>query len=195
MKRFMIIGVLLVLGDLATAQNDFLNGYVVLNTGDTLYGLVKDRKDGINPKLLDRIIFKGDRGRQKFRPDQLLAYHRGGSNFHSVPFSVGTDLLGISRIKIGPRHFLKVYIHDYMSLYMDEYVDDSGPSYDGNFYLIREDELQFVQASILFFRKRMVPYFEDAPHIAKAIEDKDYKYRDIITIITEYNNWIRSGSR
>ncbi len=189
MKRVLIIGLLLIYVTSALAQRDFLEGYVVLNSGDTLYGLVKDRKDGFSAKLLDRIILKHKKKRLKFRPDQLMAYSRAGSNFHSVPFSRGNDLLRVSRIKIGQKHFLKVYIAGYLTLYMDEYVDDSGPNFDGNFYLIREDELQYVQVSMLFFRKKLVPYFDDAPHIAKAIEDRDYRYRDLIEIVTEYNKW------
>ncbi len=189
MKRQLIIGLLLIFSITALAQRDFKEGYVVLNHGDTLHGLIKDRKEGFSAKLLDRIIIKHNKKRLKFRPDQLLAYHRGGANFHSVPFNQGNDLLGISRIKVGQKHFLKVYIDGYLKLYEDEFVDQSGPQFDGNFYLIREDELQYVQVSMLFFRKKLVPYFHDAPHIAKAIEDKDYKYRDLITIVTEYNKW------
>ncbi len=189
MIRFTIIGFFLVSSLTAFSQRDFQSGYVVLNTGDTLHGTVKDRKEGFSARLLDRIIFKGERKRMKFRPDELLAYHRGGSNFHSVPFSQGNDLLGVSRIRVGQKHFLKVYIDGYLSLYEDQFIDDSNSNFDGNFYLIREEELQYLQVSMLFFRKKMVPYFNDAPHIAKAIEDREYKYRDVITIVTEYNKW------
>lgn len=189
MKRVLIIGFFLVYVTSVMAQRDFLEGYVVLNSGDTLRGVVKDRKEGFSSRLWDRIILKHGKKRMKFRPDQLLAYNRGGSEFHSVPFNQGNDLLGISRVRVGQKHFLKVYIRGYLSLYEDEFLDDSQSNFDGNFYLIREDELQYLQVSMLFFRKKMVPYFEDAPHIARAIEDREYKYRDIITIVTEYNKW------
>ncbi len=189
MIRLLIFGLILQLSLGGCAQREFLNGYVVLNAGDTLSGVVKDRKEGINSKLLDRVIFKGESGRKKYRPDQLIAYHRGGSNYHSIPFSTGNDLLGVSRVKVGQRHFLQVYIDGYLSLYMDEFIDHDGPNFDGNFYLIREGELMFTQASLLFFRKNLVPYFSDAPHLAKAIEDKDYRYKDLITLVRDYNLW------
>ena len=189
MKKVLIIGILLVYTVSAVAQRDFLEGYVVLNSGDTLHGLVKDRKEGFSSRLLDCIILKHRKKRMKFRPDQLVAYQRGGSEFHSVSFNQGNDLLGISRIRVGQKHFLKVYVKGYLSLYEDEFLDDSQSNFDGNFYLIREDELQYLQVSMLFFRKKMVPYFEDAPHIARAIEDKEYRYRDLVTIVTDYNKW------
>ncbi len=174
------------------SRNDFMNGYVVLNNGDTLYGEVKDRKEGFSAKLINPIIFKGEKGRDRFRPDEIIAYNRGGANFHSIPYSSGNDLMGMTRIKVGRRQFLRVYISGYLSLYEDEFVDGDGPNYDGNFYLIREDEMQYALVSMLFFRKRLTEYFKDAPQIAEAIDNRDYRYRDIVKIVNEYNKWYNS---
>lgn len=38
-----------------TAQDDYQNGYVVTNAGDTIYGLVRDRKTGAFGKLYKKI--------------------------------------------------------------------------------------------------------------------------------------------
>ena len=173
------------------SQRDFLQGYVVLNSGDTLGGLVKDRKEGFSPRLLNPIIFKGEKRRKKFGPDAIQAYHRGGFDFHSIPFSQGNDLLGLSRISIGQHQFLKVYISDYLSLYESEWKDGNSSNFSGTYYLKREDEVQFTVVSLLGFRKKMAGYFDDASEISSSIVEKDYKFRDLFELVSDYNQWYR----
>lgn len=66
------------------AQKGYEKGFVVLNTKDTLYGFVKDRKTGSFEKLYEKIKFKGERRRAKYKPSQILEYKKGEFHFLKV---------------------------------------------------------------------------------------------------------------
>ena len=66
------------------AQKGYEKGFVVLNTKDTLYGLIKDRKEHPFERLYKKIKFKGKRGKARYKPSQILAYKKGESTFESV---------------------------------------------------------------------------------------------------------------
>ncbi len=48
-------------------QKDFRNGYIISIEGDTIIGLVKDRKEPPFGKLYEKIIFKKGSKKKKIR--------------------------------------------------------------------------------------------------------------------------------
>lgn len=42
------------------------------------------------------------------------------------------------------------------------------------------------------FRKNAAKYFKDYPALSNKIENRDYKHKDILQVVEEYNNW-KSG--
>lgn len=67
-----------------------------------------------------------------------------------------------------------------------------------NYYAIREGEPAAALISAVIsgqanpnavFRRFAKDYFSDYPELAKKIEDKVYKYTDVLYAVLEYNNW------
>ena len=72
----------------SVGQDGYQHGYVVLESGDTLSGMVMDRRETFTgTDLLAKIRFKPtDRRRlKKYRPHQLLSYQVDEATYDSYP--------------------------------------------------------------------------------------------------------------
>jgi hypothetical protein len=65
------------------AQKHFEEGFIVLNNGDTITGLIKDRKPDPFGKLYKKIRYKG-KGKSRYGPHEILAYKKGEMLFESM---------------------------------------------------------------------------------------------------------------
>ena len=173
------------------AQKGYLKGYVISNDGDTLRGTIKDRKLSPIPRLYAKVKFKNRKGKKRtLGPDDIAAYKRGESMFQSVPFGEVEKFIGTTRVNYGKKHFLRVRVKGYLTLYEHEFIDqECGPNFDSNFYLKRTNETQFTRIPMIGFRKRMKLYFSDSYTIIKKIERKGYRYRNINELVRDYNLW------
>lgn len=113
----------------SAAQDDYQKGYVVTNAGDTIYGLVRDRKTGAFGKLYKKIKLKEKKGKSRYAPKEIISYKIGNTTFESIQLSsTGSffdDEYTVS--SNGDFRFLKVVEKGYLSYYYWEYEDaDSG---------------------------------------------------------------------
>lgn len=173
------------------AQKGYLSGYVISNKGDTLYGTVKDRKSTPMPRLYAKIKFKNHRGKKRtLGPNDIAAYKRGGSIFQSVPFGEVEKFIRTTRVSYGEKHFLRIRVSGYLTLYEHEFIEyECGPNFDSNFYLKKTNEIHFTRIPIIGFRKRMKTYFSDSYMILKKIENKNYRYKNLVELARDYNRW------
>lgn len=75
---------LLVLLHPMNAQLNYLPGYVILNTKDTLHGFIKDR-NFYSGDIYKKIKFKKKHGKSEhYSPNDLLGYKGGTANFESL---------------------------------------------------------------------------------------------------------------
>ena len=69
------------------AQTNFKNGYIVSLKQDTVRGMIDNRGATRNTKL---IVFKNEKGEeQKYKPEELIAYHVEGYEYRS--FNTSSD--------------------------------------------------------------------------------------------------------
>lgn len=61
----------------------------------------------------------------------------------------------------------------------DEFVHDR--------YILQKGDGILKAPSVLNFRKDMTAYFEDCPELLSMIEDKEYKRRDLVSMVRFYN--------
>jgi len=156
--------------------SDYLPGYIVLSDGDTLYGEVMDRKDGIFPELLNKIRFQPETGRRKkFRPRDIRGYRRGGDHF--VSLWIHTEYIRLvqryySIPEKGEQVFMKVVSHGPLTYLHWEYID-------GEFNTIEfvplfkrsgsEELVRVTQGVLGLKKKRLAEYFRDCPELVDAI--------------------------
>lgn len=175
------------------AQKGYEKGFVVLNTKDTLFGLIKDRKEHPFERLYKKIKFKGKRGKARYKPTQILAYKKGGSTFESVWISDSGGFLNQDysvSAGVGELHFLKVVQKGFLSYYYWEYQDADSGYFDSVGYFKKEDDPVLVRVSQGIFglrRKKLGDFLDDYPDLALKIRNKKIKNpREIVDI---YNNW------
>lgn len=171
------------------SQRGYFEGHVVLNAGDTLYGIVKDRHRETNPRLYKKIKFKDNKGKKRsFGPEEIQGYGRDGQVFRSLSFNKAERFLGYTEEPESRRQFFKIIVTGYMTLYEREFVNfDCGSTYDSKPYLKRINELHFTPVPVIGFRKKMKFYFSDSYDMVKAIEQKKYKYKHLQSLVADYN--------
>ncbi len=174
------------------AQKGYEEGYVVLNSKDTLYGLVKDRKEHPFGRLYKKIKFKGKKGASKYKPSRILGYKKGGSTYESMWIS-STGKFFDQNYKViqgvGELDFLKVVQKGFLSYYYWEFEDADSGYIDSVGYFKREDSPMLVRVTQGIFglkRKNLATFLEDCPDLALKIRNDMIK--DPQAIVTFYNN-------
>jgi hypothetical protein len=175
------------------AQRDFQSGYIVTNDGDTIVGLVRDRKEPPFGKLYKKIIFKKGHKKKKYGPNDIIAYKRGYNQFESLWIQDNTypfQAKYLSNAGYGNRNFLKVVVKGYLSYYYWEFEDSESDYIDAIGFFKREDEDFFARVSQGIFglkKKNLEKYFKDYPDLVAKIENGELK--DPVEIVRIYNLW------
>lgn len=198
LTKLILIIVILIFPVFVFAQKGYQNGYIVLNTNDTLYGKIRDRKMPPSAVIYKKIRFRNTNVfPKKYGPQQIIAYRSGESQFETI--WIDTKSLFFrqfysSREGIGERCFLKVIIKGYLTFYQWEFVDPESGYFDEiSFYKRKNDPALFRINQTIFGvnRKRMTEYFMDYPELAMKIENREIK--DPVSIANFYNNWKASS--
>ena len=180
------------------AQKDFKKGYIVSMDGDTIVGLVKDRKEPPFGKLYKKIVFKKGHKKKKYGPNEITAYKKGHDHFESLWIQDNTypfQAKYLSTPNYGNKHFLKVIVKGYLSYYYWEFEDSESDYIDAIGFYKREDEDFFARASQGIFglkKKYLTKYFKDYPDLVSKIEYGELK--DPVEIVRIYNLW-KKGHR
>jgi hypothetical protein len=98
--------------------------------------------------------------------------------------------------------FLKLEIDGIIKLFTYYHAESSPVTYNSSSELITEgisyqvdkcflqkDNQELVRINGLTFRKDMTEYFSDCPDISKKIEFREYRKKDIQTIVNNYNSY------
>lgn len=175
------------------AQPHYEPGFVVLTSGDSLYGKVKDRKPGPFGRIYERVRFRdGGWFSKKYSPDKLLAYQAGDRQYESLWLSKPFSLLDARMISVsgrGRKKFLRVLLKGPLSYYSLENFDREAGFFDDIPYLKRENTREFVRATQGAFglkRKLLAEYFDDCPAMQKALEDK--QLRSVFEVVDYFNS-------
>jgi hypothetical protein len=202
MKQFYFITLTLFLGFIgqsAYAQRGYESGYVITNKGDTLHGMISDRKEGSFTQLYKRVKLKGNGLlTKKFGPNEITAYKKGTENFESHWLKQRGGLLKeeyLSESGQGKKVFLQLMVSGYLSLYHLEYTDQESNLFEFIPLLKRQDENYFVRATQGVFglkKKNLAAYFADCAALVELMNRGELKSAE--AIVQYYNEWYSDKS-
>jgi len=173
----------------AFTQKHYLSGYVVLHSGDTIHGIVKDRTPEPFGDLFERIHFKSKQtGKKRYGAKDIKSYKVGNNVFEShrialKSFNRGNFLFRTLNRNGGERAFLKVIKKGKLNYYNREFRDPDSGYYDYHSYYRKEGEYKFfiLLSSIFGFNhKETAEYLKDCPLVSKKVLNKELK--NFITI-------------
>ena len=156
---------------------------MVLHSGDTLRGKIKDRTPEPFGKLFEKIRFKENRfGTKKYAPNDILAYGMETDVFETHLISNNSILEETILRRIAQETkevaFLKVIVNGRLSYYHREFRDADSGYYDYQTYFRKKGETDFFLVPSGIFgigRKRVANYFSDCPHLAERIAQGELK--------------------
>ncbi len=173
------------------AQIDYQEGYVVTNTNDTLYGLIKDRKTGAFGKLYKKIRFKGKKSKSKYGPKQIVSYKKGETNFETLQL-IRTGHFLADEYEVSPKgdyQFLKVVASGHVIYYQMEFEDADSGYIDTIAFFKKKVGANLVRVNQGVFglkRRKLAAFFSDCPDLAQRIRTK--RIKNAIEIVDFYNN-------
>ncbi len=159
------------------AQKHFEPGYVVLNNGDTLVGMVKDRTPDPFGKLYKKIRFKG-KGKSKYGPDEIQSYKQGQNLYETIGLDETFGFLSQDySISSNERHavFIKVKQRGPVTYYQLEFQDPDSNYYDYYAYFKKRDGNELVRTTQGLFglrKKKLASFFSDCPALAEKIHGR-----------------------
>ena len=160
-------------------QKGFSPGYVILNSGDTLQGSIRDRSED---KIYKKIRFRGENtGRNKYSPYQIKGYIINGSEFESFWFEEQTQFFMFNYFNVegrGEKVFLRVLARGPLSCYLLEYIDPDSGYPDGFELFKRENDNFFERATQGIFglkKNRLSRYLQDCPSLVEKIQSGHIK--------------------
>lgn len=186
--------VLVIFNTEVSGQKGYESGYIITNSGDTISGIVKDRKPPPFGKIYKKIYFKAERSRKKkYGPHQIKGYKQGNRFFESMWLNVSYDFFKekyTSSPNVGEQQFLKLIVQGYLSFYQLEFEDQESDYVDAVDLYKRSDEASLVRVTQGIFglkKKKLAAYFQDCPELVRKIETGEMK--DPVEIAYFYNHF------
>jgi hypothetical protein len=194
-KSVLIISLYISIGSFAQTY-DALD-YLVLKTGDTIYGNIEYKKDsGVNYKYLNKIRLTNALGKQKrYKRDQVVAFRTNNLIYEGFWLNQESERL----VLLNPRYnmdnensdyyFLKVMSKGNLSYYQLEWWEQ-GESLLMSMDLIKKEKDQFfIRATQGLFglkRKVLSSYFNGCPGLVQKIQQK--QLNQVFQVVDYYNN-------
>jgi hypothetical protein len=162
-------------------SSDYKDGFVILKSGDTLFGQVKDRSEEPFGKLFKKIRLKreGKLFKKRFCPADLKKYKKGSDIFESIWLKETAELFKFcyySQEGMGEEVFLKVILSGELTYYHQEWRDPESGYYlyipffkkNGNYELVR-----ITQGLFGLRREAVATYLSDKPELAERIRSSE----------------------
>lgn len=181
MIRIFTLASFIILANLAAAQVTFTPGYVVLNTGDTIKGEIKN-----NPKkqseLFSKVLVKIDEQQKKsYKADKVSIYTFGESTF--ISRNMDGEMVFMRRISEGA---IDLYEFQY------EWINAKNETeVRSEYYLEKEGHKEPVRVKSGRFRKQVAEIMADNEQIVKDLEENKYDVQNIAEVVESYNKWAK----
>jgi hypothetical protein len=189
LKRILILGLLISTGVL-NAQKDFRAGYIIKNSGDTLYGEIDYRGDLL---MSNKCKFKQDNNITEFIPTDILGFRFTDSKYY------------ISKEVDGKMVFLEYLVKGKVDIYyMRDKIGD-------HYYLDKEDsaltelpyneEIRYRDGKKYIYKSTkhiglLNVYLQDAPGLQSEINNiKKPEHQNMVKLAEDYHNVVCNGEK
>jgi hypothetical protein len=163
------------------AQNGFEQGYLLRNSGDTLFGSIRDRKEGFRPKLLKKIEIRTNGKVQRFALKHVQEYAISGRTYErhwlkqsrSFPREVYQSIEGV-----GEQQFLRVVCRGKLSYFQLEFYDVESGALEFVDLFILAGETRMIRATQGVFglkKNALSSYFSAYPQFVERINANEFK--------------------
>lgn len=155
------------------------DGYVVLNTGDTLQGKIKTATPAVRSV---KVVFKNTETDEimSYKPLSVKSFTSNGETFESKIYDV------VPSFKYGYSVFMRrlnddgpVRVYEYWNTDKERGFTQTFLENDGDYLF----EVMYPR-----FKPLMITYFEDYPQLSAKIKRGAFKKRDLLKIVAEYNS-------
>lgn len=191
MKNKILIAGLFMLFTLTAYAQYYVDGYVVKESGDTIFGKLErlsSERSCLKIKFID-----SNGNKVKFKDSEVYAYKIGEDLYFKKPYEAPIRILDNM---IG---FMKLIDDGKVKLYEFSFQvhQAGGPAYPGgpvtigyatskkHHYLEKNE--QFIRVKKMGFKQTMSKYFSDSEAVADKIKKRHYRYKDIVAIVEMYN--------
>ncbi len=164
---------------LSFCQLTWVDGYVVTNPGDTLYGKIKFTTPA---QRSAKIIFegKGTDEKIKYKPFQIKGFFMDKRVYESKIYDFDPSLtygfgVFMERMNIGTVQVYQYWNTDKERGFTQTFIENDGD------YLLEIDYLNF--------KKQMTRYFEEFPQLQSKIKRGEFRKRDLMAMVSEFNEW------
>ncbi|MEL6651934.1 MAG: hypothetical protein AAFQ87_14125 [Bacteroidota bacterium] len=184
MLRLTHIVLLSLFGLSSISAQDYIDGYVISNQGDSIFGLVREASIFKHQKKIHFVDYNG--AKVVYHADRIAGYGYGRKHYESLPIpylytGIGSDTIGfMQRIVSGPANLYRFYTrHSVFTLQKGAaYVD---------FILTPEDE--WFEVSPNFRWKRVAEAFEENPELVSKIEHNNFPLGQTEFVVRAFNQW------
>ncbi|MBN2885075.1 hypothetical protein JXE04_04125 [Patescibacteria group bacterium] len=167
-------------------QIDYFPGYVVMESGDTIHGEIRDINEYSNCKT---IKFRDSlEHRIKFKKRKVKLYYCGYDTYVKMKYT---------RLVLPRKAYMKIlqdgeailYVHHFKRQYFGpSYLDSATRSIgykDLSYYIEIDDKIKKISPA--FFRMNMMKLLNDDEEILRRLKEREYNYDDIEDAIYVYN--------
>ena len=203
MKNIFAVLFLLIFSGIANAEDNYDNGKLVFTDGTSRTGWVETFMGA------DFIRFKSSKDAQyeKIASEKIktIIYLTDDNKSIEVEYDRIKVYLGWKQDRISKYGWYRVVERGIATLYIKGTVMQGSignPNSKAGFqdyFVIREGEPAAKMIANISsmnnnqtFRAKAPLYFADYPELAKKIESKEYKWKDLVTSVKEYNKWAES---
>lgn len=180
-KKQVMLACFLLIAMATQAQSDVdLQGYVVTNSQDTLYGEVFDLQLGLTNGTI-RVEQNFESTTLKFK--DVIAYKRGREVFmkrHHSSFKAK----GGSFMQVVITGDVILYRLDYQKLEESNGYTNSSLQHD---YYIEKLGGELALVNRTDFQHSIMPFIADKPQIKEKVEKSEWNYDDLALIVKSYN--------
>jgi hypothetical protein len=165
----------------AQAADDFIQGIVVLASGDTLRAEIKQvREDRFSKSIT--IIRSGSNQQEKLSPKEVTYFRFGEEEY-------------VSKAVDGKDYFLRRIIQGEASLYEFSYREKRGGKYEiiARYFVEKKSTGQWAEVTTKTFRTEISNFFSDYRTLAGKIENRYYTYKEKEAVVEDYNEWVKQG--
>jgi len=182
MKKTVLTSTMILSFTIAFSQINFVKGYMINMSGDTLKGEIKT-----NPKKefdsYNKVFFKDASGVQKnYKPDKVKGY--GFDNNHFIASKYEGEPMFYKVLSKGP---IMLFEMMYEMQQMNDII------YKTEYYVAKKDDSEYSKLKESKYKKQLGELMKDNPDIlATADDDKKFEIEKVVELVNQYNTWAQS---